>query len=104
MMFPLIPREPSMHYKTIVLGLLEEHLEIHQQFQSTRTLLSRVDRYAKELKTSHEAWMERLSQAKPGSDQAQTSSEALEFALKELEDSLASLSPNQNEPLSLEGA
>ena len=49
--------------------------------------------YARELKTSHEAWKETLSQARPGSDPSQIASEALEMALKELEDRLPSASP-----------
>ena len=66
-------------------------------------LLRTMEFYAKELKTSHEAWKELLSQAKPRSDQSQIASEALEIALKELEDRLPSESPpNENEPLTLE--
>ena len=58
-----------------------------------RKLLPTLELYAKELKASHEAWKEFLSQQRPGSDQSQVSSEALEIALKELEDRLPSESP-----------
>ena len=46
-----------------------------------------------------------LCQARPGSDPSQIASEALEMALKELEDRLPSASPqNDHEPLSLDAA
>ena len=50
--------------------------------------------YARELKTSHEAWKETLVQAKPGSDPSQIASEAMEMAVKELEDRLPTASPD----------
>ena len=40
-----------------------------------------MDAYATELKASHEAWKEQLSQARPGSDPSQIASEALELAI-----------------------
>jgi hypothetical protein len=55
-----------------------------------------MERYARELKTSHEAWKEMLLQMRPGSDPNQIASEALEIALKEMEDRLPS-APSQNE-------
>ena len=75
-----------MHYKTMVLALLQERPETHNQLRSNRTLLSTVERHARELKANHETWKERLSKVRPGSDESQIASEALEFALKELED------------------
>ncbi len=71
---------------TIILELLKQRPEIHNQLRSNRMLLSTVERYARELKANHEIWKGRLSQARPGSDESQIASEALEFALKELED------------------
>jgi len=94
-----------MYYKTMVLELLKQHPQIHKRLRSQRMLLPTLDRYASQLRTHHEAWMHRLSQAKPGSYQSQIASEALEIALKELEDSLpATASPSRNEPLSLKAA
>ena len=88
-----------MHYKTIVLELLQQQPQIHQQLASKRALLPTLELYARELKTSHEAWKETLGQEKLGSDQSQIASEALEMALKELEERLPSASqPNDNEP------
>ena len=103
--FPLIPKETTMQYKTIVLQLIQESPEILDQLRSTRMLLPTMERYANELKTRHEAWKDRLSQAKPGSDGSQIASEALEIALKELKDCLPSGSPlDNNQPLSLDAA
>jgi len=94
-----------MQYKTIVLELLQQHPEIHQQLQSKRTLLATMELYARELKASHEAWKDRLCQALPGSNPSQIASEALEIALWELEDVLQSeFPPDESEPLTAEGA
>ncbi len=94
-----------MQYKTIVLELLQQRPEMHDQLRKYRKLLPALEFYAKELKTSHEAWKETLSQTKPGSDPSQIASEAMEIALKELEDRFPSAShPVGNEPLSLDAA
>ena len=91
-----------MRYKTIVLELLQQHPEIHNHLRSKRTLLPMMELYARQLKARHEAWMERLSPTRPGSDPSQVASEALEIALKELENCLGS--PEDSGPLSVEGA
>ena len=94
-----------MQYKTIVLELLEQRQELHEQLRLTRRLLPTLQTCAEELKASHEAWMEMLSQAKPGSDRSQIASEALEMALQELKDRLPSASLlNEQEALSLDQA
>src|SRR2546429_352029 len=98
-------KETTMQYKTIVLELLQQRPEIHEQLRLNRKLLPAMELYARELKASHEAWKETLSQERPGSDQSQIASEALEMALKELEDRLPSASQQgDNEPLSLDAA
>jgi hypothetical protein len=81
--------ETNMQYKTIVLELLQRRPKIHDQLRKERKLLLTMERYAKELKTSHQAWMELLCDLRPDSDRSQLSSEALEIALKELEDRLS---------------
>ena len=94
-----------MQYKTIVLELLRERTELHEQLRLTRRLLPTMETYARELKASHETWKESLLQASPGSDASQISSEAMEMALWELEDRLPALSqPEGGEPLSLDQA
>ena len=93
-----------MQYKTIVHELLQQRMELHEQLRLTRRLRPTLETCARELKASHEAWKERLSQAKPGSDQSQIASEALEMALQELQDRLPSGQVDENEPLSLDQA
>jgi len=84
------PKEANMRYKTIVLELLEQRPEILEPFKRNRILLPMLNHFALELKTSHEAWKGRLSQARPSSDPSQIASEALEIALGELENCLPS--------------
>jgi hypothetical protein len=94
-----------MLYKTIVLELLREREDLHEQLRLTRRLLPTLEGCARVLKSSHEMWMETLSQAKPGSDPNQIASEALGMAIKELEEHLPSVSTgNENDPLSLDQA
>lgn len=94
-----------MRYKTIVLELLIQRTELHEQLRLTRRLLPTVETCARQLKESHEAWMATLTRSHPGSDPSQVSSEALELALKELENRLPAESPrDEAEPLSLDAA
>jgi hypothetical protein len=94
-----------MLYKTMVLELLQDRPQMHEQLRKKRQLLATVELYGQELKRKHEAWKDILSQARPGSDASQTASEALELALEELVNCLNSGSPpDENETLSLEGA
>ena len=97
--------ETKMHYKTMVHELVKSHPMIHDLLRRKRLLLPALDRFAVELKRRHDALKDQLSQKRPGSDPSQISSEALEIALKELEDSLHSWFPRKNdEVLSLEEA
>ena len=94
-----------MLYKTIVLELLEQRPQMHDQLRKERKLLTTLEYYAKELKESHEAWKEVLASANPGSDPMQVSSEAMEIALRELEDRLPAESPQgESEALFLDEA
>jgi hypothetical protein len=91
-------------YNTIVLEMLRQR-RMAYDLKQNQEMLSTVKRLALDLKERHEACKSRLSQAQPGSDETQISSEALEIAVKELADDLASNSqPAESEPLSLEGA
>jgi hypothetical protein len=94
-----------MLYKTMILELLQQRPEMHEQLRQQRMLLPTLERYAIELKTRHEAWKELLSQAKPGRSESQNATEALELALQEMEERLPyALPPNDNERLSLDAA
>jgi FtsZ-binding cell division protein ZapB len=91
--------ETAMQYKTIVLEMLKERTALHEQLRQTHRLLPAMETYAKQLKASHQSWMETLSAARPGSDPAQISSEAMELALRELEDRLPPVSPQDESGL-----
>jgi hypothetical protein len=77
-----------MQYKTIVMEMLQQRTELHEQLRRERKLLTTMEMYAKELKASHEAIRAEFQKAHPDRDPAQTSSEAFEMALKEVEDRL----------------
>jgi hypothetical protein len=103
--FTLTRKEANMKYMTIILELLQGRPEIRDQLTKNRTLLPTLELLARELKTRHEAWKEVLLKVKPQSDPSQIASEAMEMALKELEDRLPSASPPEGaEPLSLDEA
>jgi len=94
-----------MRYKTIILELLQQRPKMHDQLRKDRKLLPTMERYAKELKASHEAWKQLLSELRPGSDTSQIASEALEIAIKELEDRLPTESPpSKHQALCLDAA
>ena len=69
---------------------------LHCQPSDSGDLLPTLDAYAIELKSSHEAWKEQLSDESPGSDPSQLASQALEIALKELEDLLDTWTPSNH--------
>jgi hypothetical protein len=104
-MFPLIPKETHMLYKTICLQMIQDRPKLYDQFLSTRLLLTALDLYCNELKISHLSWKEQLARTRPGSSESQIASEALELAVKELEDRLPSASPpDDSEMVSLDAA
>jgi chromosome segregation ATPase len=77
-----------MQYKTLALNLLRQRPRLARQLRRNRTMLATVEQYANQLKDSHEFWKEDLAQVNPENDQVQTTSEALQRALQELEGSL----------------
>ncbi|MGB7734798.1 MAG: hypothetical protein WBL72_13940 [Thermoguttaceae bacterium] len=94
-----------MQYKTIIHELLQQRPAMHEQLRKERKLLPMMEKYAHELKTSHEAWQEMLLGLRPGSNRTQIASEAFELALKEMEDRLPSASSQDgNQPQFLDAA
>ena len=86
-----------MLYKTMVLELLQQRPQLHQRLRQEKMLLGTMEFYARELKALHEGWKQELAETRPGSDASQIASEALERALKELEDGLPSASSSEEE-------
>jgi hypothetical protein len=102
---PFAQEEAMVLYKTITLELIQEQPELHDRLRLSRQLLSTVNRYAAELKASHEAWKEHFGQARPDSDPGQISSEAMELAVQELRARLPSgCQAAEADPLSLDAA
>ena len=94
-----------MHYKTIALELLKQRPKMHERLRKERKLMERMEFLAAELKMRHNVWKEKLARRKPGSDPSQIASEALELALKGLEDYLPPESPqDETESSSLDEA
>jgi hypothetical protein len=94
-----------MHYKTIILEMLEQRPRMREELRQSRKLLPTLEFYASELKDSHEDWKDRLLQTKPESDPSQIASQAMELALKDLQDRLLSESNQpESETLSLDQA
>jgi len=93
-----------MQYKTMTLALIEQRPELYERLRANKTLLATMERYALILKASHETWTLQLSAMHPGSDRNSIASEALEFALKVVEQDLDSRSTHQEDELSLDAA
>jgi hypothetical protein len=90
-------KEKAMHYKTMVLEMLEDRPRLKERLQRERQLLLTMERYAEELKLGHEAWKTRLSHAQPYSSPLQIASGALELALHDLAARLPSESPAEDQ-------
>ena len=73
-----------MRYKTIVLELLEQDLELRSRVRSLPGLPAELDRYATELRRLHAAWTDLLRSIRPESDPGRVSGEALELAVENL--------------------
>ena len=73
-----------MHYKTIVLELIQSRPALHEHLRRERQLPAALARYAMQLETLHTAWKEDLHRTRSDSHPAQLRAEALELALAEL--------------------
>src|SRR5438094_6351622 len=89
----------------MALELPQQRPQLHDRLRKERRLLPVMERYAMQLKASHEAWKDRLSRTNPDSHPSQVASQALELALRGLEDRLPPESPpDEEEALSLDAA
>lgn len=73
-----------MLYKTIVLELLQEQTQLHEQLRLQRQLLPVLNLCACELKAAHIHWKQILAEVCPESQVDQIASQALELAIEEL--------------------
>lgn len=86
-----------MHYKTMVLEMLEDRPPLKERLRRERQLLLSIERYAEDLKRGHEAWKTRLAHSQPESSPLQIASEALELALHDLAKQLPSEEATEDE-------
>lgn len=93
-----------MHYKTLVLELLQDHPTLHERLRDSRTLLQALDSSAARLKARHEFWMTKLGQTKTATNPSQLSSSALELAVQEFRDALPPEMTDDQDSLSLDEA
>jgi hypothetical protein len=94
-----------MQYKTMVLELIQQYPQVHDELHRQKKMLATLEQYASWLSARHAAWKSLLWQTRPDSQESQIATEALELALKDLEDTLSSASPpDKDSPLSLEDA
>lgn len=94
-----------MQYKTIIIELINDRPELAVQLRRKKQMLATVEIYAVELKNRREAWMDELARARPGSHPSQITSEALDLAVEEIRDRLASASAtDETEAPSLDAA
>lgn len=77
-----------MHYKTIVLELLEQQPALHDRLKSSNALLSTMNQLAVLLRDLHHEILANLFQASPHESPTLLSSEALELATHQLQQSL----------------
>ena len=77
-----------MQYKTMILEMLRQRPRLHRTLKNRRAMPETLDLYANELKTNHLALVQSLSQTQPDTAPEQISSEALEIALKDMQERL----------------
>lgn len=83
-------------YKTIVLELLRGRPALHEQLRASGTLQASMEQLAIAFRACHLERMKELAESRPESAPAQLSSEAMELALKELQDSLPAESSDED--------
>lgn len=83
-------------YKTIVLELLRDRPALHEQLRASGTLQASMEQLAVAFRACHLERLKELAESRPGSESYQLSSEAMELALKELQDSLPAESSDED--------
>lgn len=94
-----------MQYKTIILELIQQRPEMHEQLRMERKLKTTLEMYAKELKENHQTIRDQLQQENPESNPSLISSQAFEMACKEMEDRMPPVSgADKDQELTLDAA
>ena len=88
-----------MHYKTIVLELLQQQPALHEELRSSNCLLSAMNQLAVLLRDLHHQTLADLRRLRSSESQPLLSSEAMELATHQLQQSLLT---EDNESFSLD--
>jgi hypothetical protein len=76
-----------MHYKTIVLALLQDQYPaLHERLRTRRLLQQALEEYATELKACHDYWTTEFRQANPDRSAMEIASIAMETAIEDLQE------------------
>lgn len=81
-----------MHYKSIILEMLDDHQAIKSLLQKKRQLMEALDLLARQLKESHEQWIQECIARKPSLDSRTLTQQAMELATDEISRRLQTLS------------
>ena len=81
-----------MHYKTIVLEMIQDRPRLYEQLRSSKRLLPSMESYAVDLRDNHLACQATLLTQRPGTDSSLIASEAMELAIADLMERLPSAS------------
>ncbi len=73
-----------MHYKTIVLGLLEDRPALYEHLRSSNALLSTMNTLAVTLRDLHLSMLETLQQHQPETSPEVIKAESLEVVIEEI--------------------
>ncbi len=94
-----------MHYKTIILELLQSSPQLYDRLRRGRMLLAATESLAMALRARHEAVKKELATTTPDLDPAQRASAAMEIAATEMEHRLQAAFPADGQgQLSLDAA
>jgi len=77
-----------MQYKTIMLELIKQRPKLHEALRSNGTLLSTMEQWALLLRERHLDLVQQLRQARPTTADVQLKSEAMEMAVREIDEAL----------------
>lgn len=94
-----------MQYQSIILELLRQQPELHEQLRLAKSMSATVETQARQLRDRHLFWKDACSEVNPALDPVQIASMAFELALREVEQRLGTESALEaSEPLTLEAA
>ena len=77
-----------MHYKTIVMELINDHPELQSRLRESQTLLQSIEQWAVILRRQHRDLIEEFLQQESGVTANEVSSRAMEVAVEQVREKL----------------